>query len=62
MDDTATRAAAPPNGPPLDLAALSKRAQRTRPDALWQTIPLECFVCAAAVIAAAGLKLAGLMP
>ncbi|WP_279603601.1 hypothetical protein [Methylobacterium sp. E-041] len=29
---------------------------------LWQSIPLECLVCAAAVFLAAGLKLAGLMP
>lgn len=36
--------------------------RRARPHDLWQSIPLECFVCAAAVFLAAGLKLAGLMP
>ena len=29
---------------------------------LWQSIPLEWLVCAAAVFLAAGLKLAGLTP
>lgn len=29
---------------------------------LWQSVPLECFLCAAAIFLAAGLKLAGVMP
>jgi hypothetical protein len=41
-------------------------AQRAEPSAaapeLWQIIPLECILSAAAVLLAAGLKLAGLLP
>lgn len=29
---------------------------------LWRSIPLECALSAAAILLAAGLKLAGLMP
>ena len=29
---------------------------------LWRSIPLDCFLCVIAIILAAGLKLAGLMP
>ncbi|WP_281276952.1 hypothetical protein [Methylobacterium radiodurans] len=36
--------------------------RRARSHDLWQAVPLECFVCAAAVFLAAGLKLAGFMP
>ena len=40
-------------------------AQRAEPTAatanLWQSIPLECIVCAVAVFLAAGLKLAGIL-
>ena len=40
-------------------------AQRAQPAAatpeLWQSIPLECILSAAAVLLAAGLKLAGLL-
>lgn len=32
------------------------------PRELWQSIPLECLLCTAAVFLAAGLKLAGVMP
>ena len=40
---------------------IATRAEVAQQD-LWQSIPLECLVCAAAVLLAAGLKLAGLMP
>ncbi|GJE41953.1 hypothetical protein [Methylobacterium soli] len=64
MDDVATRATAPPKAPILDSFAPPRRAARTGsgPAGLWPSIPLECIVCAVAVFAAAGLKLAGLMP
>jgi hypothetical protein len=37
-------------------------AREAEPRELWQHIPLECFVCAAAILLAGGLRLAGLMP
>ena len=41
-------------------------AQRAEPAAatqdLWQSIPLECILSAVAVLLAAGLALAGLLP
>ena len=43
-----------------DIAERHAEARASRD--LWQSIPLECLVCAAAVFLAAGLKLAGLMP
>lgn len=42
-----------------DAAAPAREAVRRD---LWRSVPLDCIVCALAVIAAAGLKLAGLMP
>ncbi|HEV7440647.1 MAG TPA: hypothetical protein VGN94_13650 [Methylobacterium sp.] len=64
MDDVATRATAPPKAPILDPFAAPRRAALTESGRAgpWQSIPLECIVCAVAVFAAAGLKLAGLMP
>ena len=38
-----------------------ERAQAARAWS-WQDIPLELLVCAAAILLAAGLKLAGVMP
>ena len=32
------------------------------PREIWQSVPIECFVTAALVILAAGLKLCGVMP
>ncbi|MDR7038980.1 MULTISPECIES: hypothetical protein [Methylobacterium] len=61
MKDTATRAVPPKTPPPL-LDRLAPDASAARRPELWQVIPLECVVCALAVIAAAGLKLAGVMP
>lgn len=29
---------------------------------LWQSVPLDCILCALAVFLAAGLKLAGILP
>ncbi|MCJ2135857.1 hypothetical protein MKK69_17660 [Methylobacterium sp. J-026] len=43
-----------------DLAQRAEPAAAT-PD-LWQLIPLECILSAAAILLAAGLKLAGLLP
>ncbi|WP_430913419.1 hypothetical protein [Methylobacterium sp. sgz302541] len=41
---------------------VATRAREAVSRDLWQSIPLECLVCAVAVFAAAGLKLAGLLP
>jgi hypothetical protein len=43
-----------------DIAQRAESAAST-PD-LWQSIPLECILSAVAVLLAAGLKLAGLLP
>lgn len=40
--------------------AATREASRL-PD-LWQHVPLECYVSACAILLAAGLKLAGLLP
>jgi hypothetical protein len=41
-------------------AAESAEPATAAPD-LWQSIPLECILSAAAILLAAGLKLAGLL-
>ncbi|GBU18104.1 MULTISPECIES: hypothetical protein [Methylobacterium] len=51
MHDAATRATAGP-----------RRSASLPGRDLWRSVPLECFVCAAAILLAAGLKLTGLMP
>ncbi|AWN43513.1 hypothetical protein [Methylobacterium durans] len=61
MKDAATRAAPPETPPPL-LNRFAPEAPASSRTELWQVVPLECAVCALAVIAAAGLKLAGWMP
>ncbi|MHB2210434.1 hypothetical protein [Methylobacterium sp. CM6257] len=41
---------------------IAQRAEHAAaPRDLWQSIPLECILSAAAVLLAAGLKLAGLL-
>ncbi|KAB1070472.1 hypothetical protein [Methylobacterium planeticum] len=64
MDDIATRATPPPKPPILGSLVPPVRARRTGSGRAepWQSIPLECIVCAVAVLVAAALKLAGLMP
>ncbi|GEP03632.1 hypothetical protein [Methylobacterium oxalidis] len=74
MKTTATRAAGSLRSPlkdPQPRARLAPGSAGPRPEPsagtapraeFWRAVPLECLVCALAVIAAAGLKLAGLMP
>ena len=46
----------------IDLVTRQRRAIAPPRTPSWQDIPLELFVCAAAIFLAAGLKLAGIMP
>ncbi|BAU91342.1 hypothetical protein MPPM_2737 [Methylorubrum populi] len=46
----------------IDLVTRQRRAIATACSLSWQDIPLELFVCAAAIFLAAGLELLGLMP
>ncbi|WP_331287203.1 MULTISPECIES: hypothetical protein [Methylobacteriaceae] len=46
----------------IDLVTRQQRAAARFRSLSWQDIPLELFVCAAAIFLAAGLKLAGIMP
>lgn len=49
-----------PGGRPMNDLAQSAESTAATPD-LWQSIPLECILSAAAILLAAGLKLAGLL-
>ncbi len=53
------RSAGPGGFPMNDLAESAEPAAAT--SELWQSIPLECILSAAAILLAAGLKLAGLL-
>ena len=57
---TADGRSAGPGGGPMNDAAQSAEPTAAAPD-LWQSIPLECILSAAAILLAAGLKLAGLL-
>lgn len=46
----------------IDLVTRQRRAIAPARTPSWQDIPLELFVCAAAIFLAAGLELLGLMP
>lgn len=46
----------------IDLVTRRQRATARFRNLSWQDIPLEGFVCAAAIFLAAGLKLVGIMP
>jgi hypothetical protein len=54
------RSARPGGRPMNDIAQRAEPAAATQE--LWQLVPLECILSAAAILLAAGLKLAGLLP